>query len=196
MLRVLKTEFYFDPFEIRWRYPELVFANPAISMVFFQCDPAKMTWGSLYLSQSTNPNYKEHPEVIRAFFDAQLQRTPFRAFGPQDAEILNGELIDRIYEQPVIIEQSPAEGIPFFTMLKGASAATIGTFIGVKGLDGNALLFISVPAGIIVVGSAIAITHAFEKGLANVVDRLTKSKSPPPKRPSSRRINVKRRPAS
>jgi hypothetical protein len=51
----------------------------------------------------------------------------------------------------MVIEQPPPLGIPFSDLIKGASAATIGAYVGVQTADGHLLLFLTVPAGIIVV---------------------------------------------
>jgi hypothetical protein len=39
MLRVIRTELYFNPLEIKWQVPELIINNPGISAAFFPCSP-------------------------------------------------------------------------------------------------------------------------------------------------------------
>jgi hypothetical protein len=73
---------------------------------------------------------------------------------------LNSDIIRSIYNEPFIIERSPPEGIQFGKLLSGASFITIGTFVGFQGVGGDPLLFLAVPAGIIIVGAAVAIWPA------------------------------------
>jgi hypothetical protein len=179
MLRIVRTELYFHPFEIKWRFPELIFGNPSISMMFYSCDPESIEFDELFHSPFSDATFRSEPlPVLRAFVDATVQSAPFRAFAfsVTDEDELNSKIIDQIFQTPVVIENSPPEGIPFGTLLSGASIATVGTYVGLQGIEGHPFLFIAVPAGIIVVGTAVAISRAIDKGLNNAVERATKRK--------------------
>jgi hypothetical protein len=179
MLRVIRTELYFNPFDIKWRFPELVVSNPGISMAFFGCDPSRLDFEKIFSTPVSPMERVEPPQVLRAFFDTALQNAPFNTYGFQAYHELNKPIIDEIYNEPIIIEHSPAEGIPLGKLLSGASVATIGTYVGLQGVWGNPLLFVAVPAGIIVVGAAVAVVRAFDKGLNHAVERAIGSKDKP-----------------
>src|SRR5262249_20880823 len=95
---------------------------------------------------------------------------------------LNGPIIDKIYNEQVIIEHSPPEGIPFGKLLSGASVVTIGTYVGFQGIVGGPLLFLAVAAGILAVGAPIVMLHVIDKGLIHRMERAmgTKDKTTPP----------------
>jgi hypothetical protein len=85
----------------------------------------------------------------------------------------HGDIADEIWRGDVVYEQSPPKTTKLSTLIKKSSAAAIGTFIGtqVAGAD-YPLLFVTIPAGIIIVGSAFGISRGLELGLAESVNRL------------------------
>ncbi len=129
MLRVIRTELYFNPLEIQWRFPELVVSHPGISMAFFKCDPEHFDLGqifsSLFLSFPEPQSLPAEPQLLRPFFDAALQNAPFHIHG-RFGEELNPAIIDEIYQEGVIVEHSPPEAIPLGKAISGASVVTVG----------------------------------------------------------------------
>jgi hypothetical protein len=189
MLRVIRTELYFDPLKIKWSRAELVFGNPGISMAFFRCHPEAIDWQDALrdvLSSPLSVFAHEPLHIVRAFIDAALQREPFNAYGYQTPVESNRTIVDEILREPIIIENSPPEGVPFQQLFSGASIASIGTYVGLRGLEGGPLLFLAVPAGILVVGAAISISRAIDKGLNHAMERaIMKTKSKSKARPKS-----------
>jgi hypothetical protein len=74
MLRVIRTELYFNPLEIRWRSAELAVSNPGISAAFFHGDPKRFDFDQVL---SDPMHLKPWRPVLDAFFDAALQNAPF-----------------------------------------------------------------------------------------------------------------------
>ncbi len=193
MLRVIRTELYFNPLEIKWQVPELIISNPGISAAFFPCSPRGFEFERII----SRPVLLGQVGGVLAFLDTALQNAPLRSYG-SEYDVLNPGLIRSIYNSEIIIEHSPPEGIQFGKLISGvASLITIGTYVG----SGDPLLFLTIPAGIIVVGAAVSIARAFDKGLNHVVERAigSKDKTPPmgpttPKTttPTARRTRKKR----
>ncbi|MCP4559704.1 MAG: hypothetical protein GY873_20545 [Bosea sp.] len=73
----------------------------------------------------------------------------------------------------IIVENSPPAELDWRTLTKTASAVTIGTYIGFQiAPSGSPLLLISVPIGIIAVGTAIGISRGLENGLNKSIEKL------------------------
>jgi hypothetical protein len=188
-MRILRTEVYFEPTEIKWLYPELIHGNPGIAFAFIAINAEGIDLNEVFTPFASWPRVarsRVSEYEVRRFLDEALQFSavghrevlPFAVLDPDDTfeppVPPNEAIINFIIEQNVVVENSPAEGIPFATLLKGASAATIGTYVGVQAAEGHTLLLLTVPAGIIVVGSAIAVSKAFEQSIHKVVERLTR----------------------
>jgi hypothetical protein len=203
MQRVIRTELYFDPFEIEWRLPERVIGNPGISILFYRGDPSNLKEKTMQMgfahphlnllrySEMFFPFLPPPPEEmsetdVRAFLDIALQNDTYGFYRGQRQTYteLNAALIDQIFQAPIIIERSPPETIAFHQLLTKPSVLVVGTFLGLQISGLTELLFLTAPAGIIVVGSAIAITRAIDRGLNHYVDRIF---APEPKAPPSRR---------
>lgn len=74
----------------------------------------------------------------------------------------------------VIVENSPPEAVPFSMLLRSASTAVVGTYIGIRMAGSPALMLLTVPAGLLVIGSAMGVAKALEKGLNKRVRKLLK----------------------
>jgi hypothetical protein len=192
MLRVIRTELYFNPLEIKWQFPELIISNPGISAAFFRCDPERFDFEKVISSPSSDiiggdlstilRGLAEQPTtrelLVRAFLDRALQNAPF-AYGLEPPHELNTNIIDKIYGESIIVEQTPPKGIPFRELVvPGTSIITVGTYVA----SGDILLCLKVAAGIIIIGGAVAIVRAFDKGLTHVVERAIGSKDKTPAR--------------
>jgi hypothetical protein len=184
MLRVIRTELYFNPLEIKWQFPELIISNPGISAAFFRCDPKNFDLDKVISFTIFNTREGGTAREVGAFLDTALQNAPFpREHHLLEYRVLNVGPIEKVHNSEIIIEHSPPEGIPFHKLLSGASIVTVGTYVGVGALGsgGGPLLFLTVPAGILVVGAAAAIVLAFAKGLTYAMERAMRArdKTPP-----------------
>ena len=67
--------------------------------------------------------------------------------------------------------------MPLREIAKAGAPVVIGTFLGYEVADGSyPLMFITIPVGIIVIGSAIGISRGLENGLNKFVEGLFKNK--------------------
>lgn len=98
-------------------------------------------------------------------------------------------LVKRLARQRIIVERSPVESIPLRQLLKGSAAVVVGTFIGLGiAQDNPYLMLISIPGGIIAVGSAIGISRGLENGLNKAIEALITGEKPPqPRGPRKRK---------
>jgi hypothetical protein len=170
-VRVIRTEMYFDALQLSWPFAEEIHSNPGISAAFFGCDTVDLSDVPIFSALETGRRVDE--AILRVFIDHALRNPPRARWRLLETEVeFNPRVVDYVLEQQIIVERSPAEGIPLIELFKGASIATIGTYVGMQAIDGHLLLFLTVPAGIIVVGSAAAVAKAIEKGLNKAVERL------------------------
>ena len=97
---------------------------------------------------------------------------------------------EAVWQNSVIVQRSPPADIPFKELVKGAGSASIGTFLGIHALPPEAsplLMFVSVPFGIMVVGTAIGLAKGFENGLQKFITaKFTQASKPPPRTPPTR----------
>jgi len=177
MLRVIRTELYFDPNEIVWRSAEqkakaISGINPGISAAFFHGNLEDFDFEQVL----SNPiRVEPQRRVLDAFFDAALQNAPFTPSRPLSK--LNKSIANKIIREPVIIEHSPPLGIPFGKLLFSAPVVIVGAILGIAG---SPLMFATVPAGILAVGAPIVMLSAMNE----LVKRAFRSKDKPPTRPT------------
>jgi hypothetical protein len=127
MLRVIRTELYFNPLEIKWQFPELIISNPGISAAFFRCDPRAFELERVISSIIFHTTEGRAAREVGAFLDTALQNAPFPIL-PHFLEhrVLNVGPIEKIHNSEIIVEHSPPEGIQFHKLLSGASIITVG----------------------------------------------------------------------
>jgi hypothetical protein len=108
-------------------------------------------------------------DIVRSFFSGRLSSEEL----PNE---YNPQIIDRFYKESIIIKQSPPSGIPFGQLAKSASSASIGALVGYYGQH-EPMLFLTIPAGIVLVRSAVAVSKAIDQGIHFAIDRFLKRKS-------------------
>lgn len=172
-MRVIRTELYFDAKEIEWPFKERIISNPGVSVAFLNSEIDGDPQDALSLISGAEETILELPEKwsFGVFLDQCLRGSD--PADPQNLDEFNPHFVRFVLAQPIIIEHSPPIGIPLEQLLKSASALSIGTGVGVLGID-HPILFVSVPAGILVVGAAYAISKAFDKGLNLRIERVAK----------------------
>lgn len=115
-----------------------------------------------------------HNHVAR-FLDIVVQGSERRNFKRRisNGRIVNHAIVETIFT--VVIERSPPEAVTFGSLLHGASSVTIGTVLGHEAAAGSyPLMFVTVPLGIIVVGSAIGVSKGLQAGLQKEVEKVIK----------------------
>jgi hypothetical protein len=210
-MRVIRTEEYFDPSKVRWDYQELMHGNPGIGFAFINLPRPGPTQldefdrFTVHTSPLADPATAEIE--IDQFLNAAIQSGDltameelFRWSRPRRARV-GGRTersavseLSRLPPQPlvrdirnldIVIETSPPQLINFDTLLKLAGpAVAVGTFIGVSAVS-YPILLLTVPAGIVGAGAAIAISKIMEDGFPKVVERWI-SNSAPQRRPPVR----------
>jgi hypothetical protein len=196
-MRVIRTEMYFEPISI----PFTDAHNPGVAFAWFntgqeidlsETEIARLEfdYGSIQGVRSvsvTDDNLFDfrrilarallgEPDVRDAELNTLLLSTPLRS------------AVDAILGGDIIIERSPPSAINLKDLTRNVSSASVGTYMGFAAAgDNHALLFLTVPAGIIVVGAAVGISKALEAGLNKAIARFIQQRLPPtPRRPRSR----------
>ncbi|WP_316197113.1 hypothetical protein [Bradyrhizobium sp. SZCCHNS3014] len=86
--------------------------------------------------------------------------------------------ITALWNFPIIIEQSPPTEISFAALLKHSPIFAMGAFIGTHVAEGYnpVLMFVAVPAGIVIVGAASGISKGLEEGLHKRISSIFNGK--------------------
>jgi len=181
-MRVIRTEAYFDALDIEWPFAEQIFGNPGISFALFRCDVESLQFSDLPIYSELENGRVVDTDIVLRFFDVALRNTSLHFASTMltaHRPYRNEKIAHFLLEMPVVIENSPPEDVPFATLFKNASNVTIGSYVGLEAASGHPLLlFLTVPAGIIVVGAAIAVSKAIDNGLNKSVERATKRLKP------------------
>jgi hypothetical protein len=184
-MRVVTTWLYFDGDQVRgyegYRarggYDDE--KNPGVAFAWFAGDTSNIPDFSVYKvfrPRSLDPPVHPERDQIRGILDLFVRDADERRFFriPRDAAVENGDIVDFILHQGIVIERSP----PILVTLKGVltnsnSPLWIGTFVGsAAAWDHPTLLLITVPSGIIAVSSAQGIATALQGGLNRAIKRL------------------------
>jgi hypothetical protein len=192
-MRVLRTELYFIPVEWEERFGRKLspFTNPAISAAWFRAPQEISTVHVLraleeytHLSQLVLASEADPLETSRNFFDRVLEPENYLE-PPKEGKrlVLNpaigselgksGEgFAEAVLDLEIVIEQSPPSLETLKSIIKKSPGVAIGTYIGFTAVGEShpALLFAAVPMGIVVVGSAIGISRALERGLNHAIE--------------------------
>jgi hypothetical protein len=176
-MRVLRTEFYADDY---YHFPLLLPPRPeptyGVSVAWISV-PRELEEADIRaLIEARDFNLRSGQ--LRNFLGLALSgredeffdhdRNSVRDNDPEPNQILYGN---------IIIEQSPPEAVPLSLLLSKASTTVIGTYIGFQlAGDNPVLLLATVPLGLIVIGSAMGVSKAFEKGLTKAISRLIEKK--------------------
>jgi hypothetical protein len=93
-----------------------------------------------------------------------------------------------LFENVIVVEQSPPDLQSFTHLVTHATGVAVGAYVGASVASGP-LLFITVPAGMIVMGAASGIGKALEAGLREAIlkwlrrwNGKTSPRTPPPPR--------------
>lgn len=113
------------------------------------------------------------PEQIDQALDLLIREESYERFDRHES-IRNPKIIEFILEQDVVLERSPPFAIPFKKLLKQTnSAVLLGGYIGARmAWDDPALMLLTIPGGIIAVGSALGVADAMAYGLNKHIKRM------------------------
>jgi hypothetical protein len=173
-MRVIRTEMYFDT-QVVQGLTHIELDNPGVSVAWFGFDSDDriqlddIVQKPLYV---TLENGVVENFLADALSDFQERHIEQPVIGRIQARGTAESFSRYILDQPIVIEHSPPEAIPFSSLLRKASSAAIGTYIGYRlAGDSSLLLLVTIPGGMFVASSAIGISKALEKGLNKTVER-------------------------
>jgi len=180
-MRIIRTEMYFEHSQVVGfeRHRSLLLIdpeedpNPGLAFAWIKTD----TPGPVNLA-----NYKWFdgselpPEDIELGLDFLIRGGDARGVRRwrRSEPIKNQSIVKFIFDQPIIIEESPPKAVTFKDLLKKTNGPLwIGAIMGYRlAGDSSALLFLTVPGGIIVVSTALGVAEAIAMGLNKRLQRL------------------------
>lgn len=182
-MRVITTSIFFnkeqitDIFYDAGSYKQDIEGSLGVSFCWFNVDPSSGYGKSLESSINNIKAFRGFKPIgndVNLAVDHFLRNSSDRYFSSMEQSIKNPDLVKDVLNQDIVIERSPPSHINFSQAINKSNAAVvIGTYIGSSGSDMHGLiLFASVPAGIIVAGSAIGIASALQNGLSSAVSRV------------------------
>lgn len=128
-------------------------------------------------------------ENVRQFLDGTIEggvyRNLYRSQGSGIiAPLYYPDAIEQVLQAAIVIEHSPPTTEMLSALLSKATPLAGGLFLGIQLAEGNTIMLVTVPLGILLVGTAVAVTKAIEVGLMRAVTGRGK---PAPRRRKRRR---------
>ena len=181
---------YFDADTVKFE-TKLRERNPGITAAWFGMEDAEPPLGISELQSLCDEKYsriipKQAADIFDVFADLAVQNV--RTENAQDIlndvlatkggyRVANPGVVEFLLRSDIVLEGSPPFPLPMVKIAKGGAAVVIGTFLGWGFADGNyPLMFVTIPTGIIVIGSAIGISKGLENGLNKWIEGLFKKK--------------------
>jgi hypothetical protein len=173
-MRIIRTEAYFDLGLSSSQQHE----NPGVAFAFFRGNSDAFPFDLLPIVESVNPGQNIN---IRAFLEVALLGGSYDGPGYRLAGSVNPSIIDALLKTEIVLESSPPFTEQFEKLANKAPIAVVGTYVAAN-LPADPLLLLTVPTGILLVGAAVAISRAFERGLNRLIDQHLPPIKPKPKR--------------
>lgn len=188
---------YFEPGQIHGATKKTSKINPGFAAAFFgapDVEPVRsdLDFEGVQLFRTFEGEFDFNEDEFAIFSDTVLRGKTFTLFDnmavypKQTAEgeiasiyqlerrnLYNRQFSNFILDSDIVYESSPPKGIQVRQIIKSATGAGIGLYLGING-PSEPLLFVSVPFGVILMGSAFGVAKAFEKGINRVVERKFK----------------------
>jgi hypothetical protein len=122
-------------------------------------------------------------EVVEDFI-RQRQQEVYLATDSYRHTFTPPPIVQALLQQDIVLEKSPPYGEMISTVLGKTSSVTLGTLFATT-LDTHSLIMaLTIPAGVILMGSAIGISTGLQRGLAKRVEHFIDPKpTPTPPRP-------------
>jgi hypothetical protein len=198
MTRVLQTEFVVERTEVDLDSDPPDY--PAISCAWFKLDANEPSAINIVPGMVIAKSVQSLAPIIEDPTIDQIESFIGQSF--QDLEYdghqvfnfsSNEKLVDWFLEQTMVIEESPPRAEPIRKLIGAGSVMSIGAMVGYSIAPATypILLFITIPAGMIVIGSAAGIAVGMQHGLHELVKAKFKewTKKPPKKRgPAGRSV--------
>jgi hypothetical protein len=193
-MRVIRTEVYFEPGEIRAPAKRSIYL-PGFAIAFINTQTNRLIspyelgdgrevregyfrWITTerVLSAKPEPEYPigeaNRENVASVFIDLCLRgKRLTRPTGLANL-LINSAAVNQILATEVITERSPPDATPFRELLKKSGHVAIGSFIGYNAArDRPWVMLLSIPGGIIIAGAAVGISKGLLSGLQRAVER-------------------------
>ena len=94
--------------------------------------------------------------------------------------------IQNILDQPIVIERSPPIAEKLVSLVHSATSTSLGVLLGTGVSPDPYVMMITVPAGILLMGTVLGITKGLERGLAARVENALAPKPRTPRRPKNK----------
>ncbi len=171
-MRVIRTEFYFDSTDLvavdGIKTPKF----PGISVAWFKGRHAKSLGrkeaaasDEAMLGFQFDPLFQKRVFLDAALYDLAAPDLP--------GGVRNERIVNYLLDQDVVVERSPPVMETLRSLLTHGTNVSIGSYMGYALAGGDIpLMFITVPAGVIVMGAAIGVSTGLKNGLQRTVERL------------------------
>ena len=182
-MRIIRTEYYFHKFQVDWKGdPASAAENPNIAFAWIIADmPVGAADVPNFHVVDSSPVSKledeEREHLIRCMnvfltskSDGMAKAVPFS--DQESPSPANRQLIEECLESIVVTEQSPIEELSMQQLLARATSWSLGTYLGIADAGNNpALAVITLPLGVIIMGTAAGISKGLEAGLHRAIER-------------------------
>jgi hypothetical protein len=185
-MRIIRTEMYFEREGI---LQELMQSNRGIAVCWIGVPGQnEQTLMKLLHELKDERNFAElafdlpTDRLFENFVSAALTRdtTELNVGELHDPQFQIGSAAELTFalDQNIVIEQSPPTTVKLKELAKKSPGILIGSYVGMEAAgDAHALLFMTVPLGIVIVGSAIGISEGIPQGLNQLIQKKIKSLS-------------------
>jgi hypothetical protein len=182
-MRIIRTEYYFDKFQVDWKGDfASATENPNIAFAWVVADAPVgaadiPNFHVVDSSQVSKLEDEERENLIRCMNMFLTSKSddpdkPVPLSEQQSPSPANRQLIEECLDCTVIIEQSPIEGLSIKQLLARATSWSLGTYLEVVTAGSSpALLVVTVPLGVIIMGTAAGISKGLEAGLHRAIER-------------------------
>ncbi|WMT76060.1 hypothetical protein [Bradyrhizobium sp. Ash2021] len=92
-------------------------------------------------------------------------------------------LATAILQSDIVIERSPPVAEKLLSLVHGATSTSLGVLLGTSFTNDPYVMILTIPAGILVMGTVLGISRGLERGLAK---RVEKAVNPPTRRTKSK----------
>lgn len=189
--RVVRTDFYInlEAFPAQAR-PVL---TPGLSAVWLHDRSVSSAFGREYhvvVDGSDRQSPEDRTTDALAYLSVLVQQRPVAADRMRQLveqvrampAALRETVFSHILQESIILERSPPVSEKLSNLIHGASSVSLGWVVGTNLTHDPYMMLITIPAGIILMGSAIGISRGLERGLSK---RIEKAVNPPKRRKKS-----------
>jgi hypothetical protein len=186
--RVVRTDFYFDPtfdFNLGPTVDGQRILVSAISAVWLKysasAEAVLNDFRPLYISTSEGGRDQQiealaclsallrAPDAAPDQLASNVRR--FMTIEPGGPAFAEQRLAFEILNQSIIVERSPPVAEVLSTLVHGATSTSLGILIGTSFTSNPYVMVITIPLGIILMGTALGISKGLERGIAKRVER-------------------------